>query len=345
MAAPDRRASIPRSAARLAAPAPDGRLVPFARELVATGERVELHGTVGHHDGLRTAAVYLGVAALASLMGRAWPLPALLLFGLVVASGAVDLNGGRGLLRRFIPREIGQTVLAWRPVDKGSEPRPCFALVIPAEGRETPPTLPAWSWIAVAVLLGFEGIALGLALADADFARTPLNLALAGTSCAALVVGLGAWWRGQRGPASVGLACARGLLRVLSTSPLRHHDLVLVVTADGMNHADALEILLLNHERRLSRERTRVLAWQPPGARLAAVGAEGRIRPLPSPPPLLQALAGTGIEVLPKGLTPAARARRLGWSSLGFVGGLADPRSSIEALHRYLLALDGEPVP
>lgn len=302
---------------------------------------MELHGSVVHRSPLPTVALYAALLALCAWASALWLLPCLLLFLVVLLSALRDLDGGEGVLRSLVARDVGQALLAWcgrADAGEGADASPRTLVLLPAELRSPGPA-PGRAWLLpLLVLTGLVGVGLPLRYLLPEGAQPFLAWTGLGCMLACLVaLGLEAVRRRREPVGSERVVM--GLLRRLRTAPPGNSRVAVACLDDGMGHFDGTEILLLNNRSRLDPARTRVLAWRPGPGPLSQVGVEGRVRKLAAD----QALARVaGIMGLPKAeaLTAASRAMQLGWPAMGLVGGADAPDQVVVRLHALILGLD-----
>ena len=313
----------------------------LGHELAQRGEDVELHGTVVNAAVGRVLAAYAVVGGLTCLLGLLRPTHALVLLAAVVLAAVVDLDHGRSWLRLLVPRDIARTVVVWRRRARGAPGRvpeeptrqagPRVLLCLPADAARSR-TLSPWGGIPLAVALAVSGLGCALRAMGAEGTRV-IGLALVAFALL-FVAGLLA---DRFAPRSVEPASGGDLLHaVLATlhgEPLQHLDVCCAVVGGGSPFFDGASVLLLNHQNRLPRDQTTVLAWVPAPGALGWTSREGLLRARAVPPDLQD--VGAALDLPPtRGRSAAGRARAHGWAAIGFRGG-GDDRALV---HRKLMA-------
>ncbi len=313
----------------------------LGRDLALASEDVELHGSVVNEGGARVMAGFALAGSALALLALRYPLRAEILLMAVLAAGAWDLFGGRSWLRRFVPREVGRTVLTWRPAARvTADPLPPrrLLLILPTDALRIRDLRPL---SAIPVGLGLGAAAVG-ALLEAAGAGFATSLLLAASLILALLGAVGLFFDRIVPPAvdpASGGRLARRLLDALADQPLKHTDVVIAVVGGGCLFHDGVEVLLKNHINRLAPASTRVLSGSPAGAPL-----HGARRWSPAHPPRRRRAAGCRQRLGP-GQRPGRHgggpgAGRLGWAGLGLTGGMEDPGSIVRSLHQLLTHLD-----
>ncbi len=299
--------------------------------------RVDVQPTVVNDAGAPSVIAYCLAGAVATAVGLQAPFYGLLGLALAAASAQIDIDGGRGWLRTFVPRRGSANVLAWPATlpDLRAHSGPRLLICLPADTgrvRGIPLTLAA---PGLAAAIAAVGVLVPM-LAPSVGPRVAL-VGLAGL----LVSAAGAWIaaaldrRQPRGTSGAELALS--LLAALRRAPPRHLSVVVAIVGGGTLHLDGLEVLLRNHRRRLPPASTRVVVWSPGPGALAAVPQDGRISRRPADPKLLDAARRSGLEPS-RPTAVAARAMRCGWRALGLTG--ATPTAT--ALLRLVSELDAD---
>lgn len=317
-----------------------GRLDRAARALADDGWPTELQGTAIHGRHAPAVVGYGLVSILACLLAVAGrPLLATSLASGVLAGGLTDLMGGCSWVRRLVPRDGHRNVLLWPhgapPVlDPGpwvtSRPPPDppgthhLLVLLPAHPRRRAPRV----WPALGALFGaiaFAAILASLAL-PADAA------ALTGATAAvvlfvAVLIATALKRRSGAPRAAQGVALARALAEAVPPTP---HTRVGIGIIGGLEPwFDGIETLLRGHADRLPPQTTTVVVWHPGVRPLAAVRADGLFQQQASDA-LVEHVLRAGIVEAPISRirpwrTGALRARRIGWSAVGLIGGQASP--------------------
>ena len=322
-----------------------GRLERAALALVADGITTELQATVVHQRFATTVAGYAISSITATLLSLQWPLWGGLFAGAVMLGGVTDLAGGRSWVRRLIPRRGHRNVLAWLQ-DKAPDPSPG-----PWPGQTAETTTPKQILLLIPdhpshrTISGGTGIGavFGLASLLAILAAPALDPPVAATVLAVtagslLITALAAIAIDRRpaAPRSArGVAAARSILAALD--PALPSRVGIVVVGSMEPWFDGVEVLLRARQRRHPASSTRVLIWHPGSGPLQRVERDG-VFGRPSPAVMAHALHPLPIARRrwwhpPR--TGALRARRLGWTAAGLVGG-DDNGPTVDALVRLI---------
>lgn len=298
-----------------------------AARLSAAGATVELHPLVANERGAPVAGVYAAALGLGCVLALAWPLRASVALGVLLISGMLDLEGRRSWFRGLVPRQGGRALLQWTP--PAAEPGPLVVLVVPDEA--TRPRAPGVAASALGALTLF-GLLGALARPFLTDLTTPLLVAV---GAGAALVAAAAWALDRRGrldpDAESGVRLAERVVAALSETPAGRGRVAVATVGGGTLFHDGVDVLLHNHAPRMSRERTRVVTWQPSAGPLSVVSRDGRLLRSRPDPALLQTLAPLGLPET-RSLTSAARARAGGWRAVGLEGGLDDPGSIVRTL-------------
>ena len=284
-------------------------------------------------------------------MALRWPSLGAAIAAATAAAGVVDLAGGRSWIRVLAPRRGHRNVLLWAH-DPAPDPFPGpwpgraqhpehtppqqTLLVLPADPRRS-----RWSWApAWGALFGAASlitILVSLALPPQTALATHTTVVIVLSLLAAVALSIG---RRDRGPrAALGVAAARAVVERLHTERPAGHRLGVVIVGGMEPWFDGIEVLLRSRGRRLPAWRTRLVVWHPGPAELSVVTTDG---PFGSHPPseLLRAaqtcsIPEASVRKARPWRTGALRARRLGWPSIGLVGG-TDNAPTIDKLARML---------
>jgi len=298
-----------------------------AVRLADSGRTVELHAVVGNERAGAVVTAYGTALAALTLTALAAPLTASLLLGGLLGCGLLDLEGRRSWFRRLVPRQGGRALLHWA----GSEApgRPVVLVVVPAEATRLRSASRAPLLLAALGIVGTLGALLRPFLADA---ASPLLL---GVAAASGLVALASVWLDSRGrldpDAESGVRLAERIVAALEAEPPTRGRIAVATVTDGAGFHDGLDVLLRNQAGRLSRDRTRILSWQPAPGPLAVVPRSGHLLRTPASELLLDAVAPLGLPAVP-GRGAAARARGDGWTALGLQGGLDSPADVVHGL-------------
>jgi len=279
-----------------------------ARRHAAAGRLITLQGTVAHLRPERTAAVYAAVAALLSLVGTVYPQLATCALIMVTLSAVVDLDAGRGWLRKCMIARPSQSVVVWPTETAG----PLLLIVAPLEPEVQLRGPPSWLlkiplWLLLAAVGGATLMHWRPDLGTATLLSTAI--------CMGLVCLTALSWRlladhaVTANPARAALELAIGQIE---RAKLRRLRCAFAYIGADHGHHDGIEILLRNYRHRLDPDRTRVLVLQPDDGPLGVVNRDGRIRRRPADALLVQELHRLGLPSRAR-TTAAARAQRAGW--------------------------------
>jgi len=298
-----------------------------AARLAETGRTVELHPVVGNERVAPVVAAYAAAIAVLAMTALAAPLAASLLLGALLVCGVLDHEGRRSWFRGLVPRQGGRALLHWTGDDTPGEP--IAMVVVPVEATRARATSHAPLMIAALGIVGTLGTFLRPFLSDAA------SLLLLSVAAVSGVFALAVSWLDSRGrlepDAESGVRLAERIVAAVEgTQPARGR-VVVATVGGGATFHDGLDVLLRNQAHRLSRSRTRILAWQPAPGDLAVIPREGHLLPAAAPEALLQAVAPLGLPGV-SGQGAARRAGISGWSALGLQGGLDNPADVVHGL-------------
>ena len=305
--------------------------------MVADGWTAELQATVVHRRLAPTVAGYALAAITATLVSTGWPTVGGVLAVSVLLGGIADLAGGRSWVRHLTPRRGHRNVLLWadeKPPDPAPGPWPGgtpgaphrrqVLLLIPDH-----PAFRTMSWgTGLGALFGAVAVAsiVGSQLTEA---ATAMAL-LAGTAAGLVAISLLAMAvdrRPARPKSARGVAAARAIVDALPTSLVPRVGIVVIGSMEPW--FDGIEVLLRSRRRRMPPTDTDVVVWHPGPGPVRVVTADGVFRRAPARV-LVEAMSA--IPPMPPRWwrpwrTGALRARGLGWSAVGLVGGGNDPES------------------
>jgi len=305
-----------------------------------------------HRHFAPTVAGYALSAITASLVAVQWPIFGGALAAAVTLGGITDLAGGRSWVRHLTPRRGHRNVLLWahtKAPDPTPGPWPCQA-TDDTPKKQVLLVLPDHPNRRSASLMTGLGAFFGLVASGAILATNLLHPTTAATVLAATavalvfisVVAIAIDRRPGRPRSARGIAAARDIIEALP--PLEHARVGIVIVGGLEPWFDGIEVLLHSRRRRLPPDRTQLLVWHPAPGPLQKVDTDGAFRKA-APVHLTAATqhlpTATHRWLRPR-RTGALRARRMGWSALGLVGGDHDP-DAIDALARILHSVADRP--
>ena len=306
------RASLPDVASPLST---DGRaaLLSLAQGLQRAGLEVDVQGTVVTKSIAGPLVLHALLGAAAGLLWMAAPLVGAALVFAVAWSAYVELEGGRGWLRGFVPRDVGHNLVVWGP------PGPKRQLVVcaPLDG----PHRSMWAdsrWYGI-LLGGLALVAIGMA---SSFVVPAIASQVVGAGTAVLLstallgtVGLLAYECSTE-PLGVELLSVAARLRA---QPTKNVSVTIVATQGGSLTHDGIDILVRNNHHRLPRRSTRVVVLTPAKGPPRLVDPEGVTRRAPADALLASAVRSLGTDAR-RGVSAASRIARAGFTGVGVSG-------------------------
>ncbi len=288
-----------------------------ARQWAALGHDVTLQATVAQVAAGRTVALYTLLTAMLCLTGLLWQDFSLVAIFLVVLSAVVDLDGGRGWVRRLVPSRAQYNVVIWPQPGHG----PILLVAAPLDTEVPLRQPPSWLLRIPVGLMILSGGGAVLMRTHPELGRPTLFTCAICLGLVGLVALCWRWLADQRlegiNPARSALELAVGQVQRAGLQRLR---CAFALIGGDRGHHDGLEILLRNHEHRLRKDGTRVLILQPDHDTLGVVHREGRIRRASADPLLVGALRRLGLGPRRR-TTSAARALRAGWRAAAMTVG------------------------
>jgi hypothetical protein len=273
---------------------------------------VVLHALVGAAAGLLWMVAPLGGAALVLA---------------VAGSAYVELEGGRGWLRGFVPRDVGHNLVVWGPTG----PKRQLVVCAPLDG----PHRSRWAdsrWYAIA-LAGLAVVAIGMA---SSFVVPAIASQVVGAGTAVLLstallstLGLLAYTCSTE-PLGAELLAVAARLRA---QPTRNVSVTIVATQGGSLTHDGIDILVRNNHHRLPRRSTRVVVLTPAKGPPRLIDPEGVTRRAAADPLLASAVRSMGTDA-ERGVSAASRIARARFTGIGIRGEI-DP-NWIESMIRAL---------
>jgi hypothetical protein len=294
---------------------PDGRavLLSLAQRLQRAGVEVDVQGTVVTKSIAGSVVLHALVGAAAGLFWMAAPLVGTALAFAVAWSAYVELEGGRGWLRRWVPRDVGHNLVVWGPPGLKRQ----LVVCAPLDG----PHRSVWAdsrWYSI-VLAGVALVAIGMAssvVAPAIASQVVgagtavlLSMALLGT------MGIVAYDCATE-PLGAELLSVVARLRA---HPTQNVSVTLVATQGGSLTHDGIDILVRNNHHRLPRRSTRVVVLTPAKGPPSLFDPEGAWRRAPADPLLATAVRSLGAGVR-RGVSAASRVARAGFTGIGVAG-------------------------
>jgi hypothetical protein len=253
------------------------------------------------------------LGAAAGLLWMAAPLVGTALVLAVAGSAYVELEGGRGWLRGFVPRDVGHNLVVWGPTG----PKRQLVVCAPLDG----PHRSMWAdsrWYGI-VLVGLALAVIGMASA---FVVPAIASQIVGAGTAVLLatallgtVGLLAY-ECTTEPLGAALLSVAAPLRA---KPTENVSVTIVATQGGSLTHDGIDILVRNNHHRLPRRSTRVVVLTPAKGSPRLVDPEGVTRRAAADPLLASAVRSVGADGR-RGVSAASRLARAGFTGVGVTG-------------------------
>ena len=306
------RASLPDVASPLS---PDGRaaLLSLAQGLQRAGLEVDVQGTVVTKSIAGPLVLHALLGAAAGLLWMAAPLVGTALVFAVAWSAYVELEGGRGWLRGFVPRDVGHNLVVWGPTG----PKRQLVVCAPLDG----PHRSMWAdsrWYAIG-LAGLALVAIGMA---SSFVVPAIASQVVGAGTAVLLATALLGTVGLLAYASSTEPLGAELLSVAErqrAQPTKNVSVTFVATQGGSLTHDGIDILVRNNHHRLPRRSTRVVVLTPAKGSPHLVDPEGVTRRAAADPLLASAVRSIGADSR-RGVSAASRIARAGFTGIGVRG-------------------------
>ncbi len=293
----------------------DGRaaLLSLAQGLQREGVEVDVQGTVVTKSVAGSLVLHALVGAVSGLLWMKAPLFGTALAFAVAGSAYVELEGGRGWLRGFVPRAVGHNLVVWG----AAGPKRQLVVCAPLDG----PHRSVWAesrWYGI-VLVGVTLVVLGMALS------------LVAPAIASQVVGAGtAVFLALSLVGTIGILAyecpteplGAELLAVvarLRTHPTKNVSVTVVATQGGSLTHDGVDILVRNNHHRLPRRSTRVVVLTPAKGPPTLVDPEGVWQRAPADPLLAGSIRSLGARTR-RGVSVASRLARARFTGIAIEG-------------------------